>query len=371
MTDGKALTATSTGNMTTTTNGNDPMVLHHSDSPSLLLVTQLLNGQNYGQWSRSMRIALSAKNKIGFIDGSIKEPNANDTTHPLWQRCNDMVLSWIWQSVEPSIAQSVLYCTTATSAWKDLQDRFSQGNDARIYQLRQEIAQHQQGLLPVSEYYTKLKGLWDELASYFDPITCSCNAAKLLEEREEKEKVMQFLMGLNESYAMIRGSILMMSPLPDTRRAHGLVLQHERQIDVTAHQHAHAQAFAAGRTPIHKASNGIFNTAGSLRKHQKCTHCDGIGHTIDRCYFLIGFPEGHKWHGKDVKPRNKRPSPAMNNVDSTKQAVLPTAAPNYMFTPEEYSQILTLIQEKHGNCSPQANATGLGYEEDDWPGQAS
>jgi len=43
---------------------------------------------------------------------------------------------------------------------------------------------------------------------------------------------MQLLMGLNEPYSTMRGSILMMSPIPDTRRVHGLILQHERQMDV-------------------------------------------------------------------------------------------------------------------------------------------
>ena len=79
-----------------------------------------------------------------------------------------------------------------------------------------------------------MKALWDELASYHDPLPCKCGGLKALAEREEKERVMQFLMGLNESYATICGSILMMSPLPDTRKVHALVLQQEWQVDVAA-----------------------------------------------------------------------------------------------------------------------------------------
>ncbi|KAM1978919.1 hypothetical protein TB1_014502 [Malus domestica] len=101
---------------------SDPLTLHHSDSPSLVLVSQLLDGHNYGQWSRSMRIALSAKNKLGFVDGSIKNPATTDAKYSIWQRCNDMVLSWIWQSVQGNIAHSILYCKTATAAWRDLED---------------------------------------------------------------------------------------------------------------------------------------------------------------------------------------------------------------------------------------------------------
>jgi hypothetical protein len=72
-----------------------------------------------------------------------------------------------------------------------------------------------------------MKALWNELASYHDPLVCTCVGLKGLTEREEKKRVIQFLIGLNESYSTIRGSILMMKPLPGTRQVHGLILQHE------------------------------------------------------------------------------------------------------------------------------------------------
>ena len=61
-------------------------------------------------------------------------------------------------------------------------------------------------------YYTKPKALGDELASYHDPLPCTCGELKGITKREESKRVMQFLMWLNESYATVRGSILMMSP---------------------------------------------------------------------------------------------------------------------------------------------------------------
>ncbi|XP_068340496.1 uncharacterized protein [Pyrus communis] len=117
-------------------------------------------------------LALTAKNKLGFIDGSIKAPATTDAKFFIWQRCNDMVLSWIWQSMNATISSSILYCKTAFADWKDLEDCLSQGNDSRIYQIRQEIAEHRQGQSSVSDYYTKLKAFWDELGSYHEPIAC-------------------------------------------------------------------------------------------------------------------------------------------------------------------------------------------------------
>ena len=63
---------------------SDALFLHPSDHPGLILVAKLLEGDNYGQWSRSMKIALSAKNKLGFIDGTIKMHTGEDPRLPFW-----------------------------------------------------------------------------------------------------------------------------------------------------------------------------------------------------------------------------------------------------------------------------------------------
>lgn len=80
--------------------------LHHSDHPNLVLVSTKLNGDNYTTWARGMEISLSAKNKLGFIHGTIEEPSssADPDKHTAWRRCNDMILSWLLHSLEPDLA---------------------------------------------------------------------------------------------------------------------------------------------------------------------------------------------------------------------------------------------------------------------------
>lgn len=51
---------------------SDTLILHHSDMPGLTLVNTPLDGRNYGEWSHSMRLSLSVKNKLGLIDGTMK-----------------------------------------------------------------------------------------------------------------------------------------------------------------------------------------------------------------------------------------------------------------------------------------------------------
>jgi len=80
------------------------LVLLYSSITQIILVHSLFqNGDNYNFWHRAIKISLSAKNKTGFITGKIKEPHkaSNPKEHALSQRCNDMVLSWIINSLEP------------------------------------------------------------------------------------------------------------------------------------------------------------------------------------------------------------------------------------------------------------------------------
>lgn len=73
--------------------GSSPYFLHHSDNPGLVLVSQPLIGENYASWSRAIYIALSMKNKIGFIIGSILKPKENEDLLNAWIRNNNIVIS--------------------------------------------------------------------------------------------------------------------------------------------------------------------------------------------------------------------------------------------------------------------------------------
>ncbi|KAH0722444.1 hypothetical protein KY289_005488 [Solanum tuberosum] len=52
----------------------DPFFLQNSDVPGVNLAHCVLTGmENYTLWSKSMRIALLGKNKIGFADGTCRK----------------------------------------------------------------------------------------------------------------------------------------------------------------------------------------------------------------------------------------------------------------------------------------------------------
>lgn len=98
-----------------------PLYLHPSDTPGAVLVSfQLIGIDNYSLWSRSMRIALLAKNKIGFIDGTCTRNSVSPSLHNQWDRCNAIVLSWIMNSVSKELLSGIVYASNVHLVWKDL-----------------------------------------------------------------------------------------------------------------------------------------------------------------------------------------------------------------------------------------------------------
>ena len=116
-----------------------------------------------------------------------------------------MVLSWILNSLSQELTNSVLHAETPSESWTDLQERFSQGDFSHYYQTQRFIVELKQNQDSIFSYYTKMKMLWDELTNCSPLITCTCSGQKDLKEKEEKIKLGQFLMGLNETYSTVRG----------------------------------------------------------------------------------------------------------------------------------------------------------------------
>ena len=88
-------------------NFNDPLFLHPGENLRAVLTSQpLIGGENYPAWARSVRKSLIAKNKLGFINGSliISSPLVNSpTTAQAWIRADNMVGTWIINSVSPKL----------------------------------------------------------------------------------------------------------------------------------------------------------------------------------------------------------------------------------------------------------------------------
>ncbi|KAK9061154.1 hypothetical protein SSX86_018334 [Deinandra increscens subsp. villosa] len=298
-----------------TIDSSNPLYLHPSDHPGMLLVSKTFDGSGFPAWKRSMTIALSAKNKYGFADGSVTKPTI-DVHIPIWKRCNDMVISWILNTLSREISESVLYTDTAKQLWTELNERYGQSNGAKLYQLQKSLCELSQGSMDIATYFAKIKAVWDELNALDLTPACTCAASTEYNKRQADQRLIQFLMGLNPSYDTVRGNILMMQPLPSVNQAYALIIQDEKQREL-------------------HSSNSFVSDSSSMnveRYHKKsvvCSNCKKSGHHISKCYRLIGFPKDFKF----TKSKNSM----ANVVLDTKDEIPPS------ITPDQYAQFMTFL----------------------------
>lgn len=307
-----------------------------------------------------MLIALSAKNKLGFIDETLARPKDDSPDLKFWIRCNDMVFAWLLNSLTAEIRSSVIHSKSARLLWKQLEDRYGQSNLAQSFELQKQLLETVQGSSNSATYFNKMKAIWDE-TELLDArevclcVDCNCEALVRNQALEERQKLVQFLMGLNETYTGVRGNIMMMQPAPTIDRAYYLLLQEERQrsIQSVGHFPSESSSFAAlgqkfvqnlgrshnfnmssgasssGNNYSGGTSNGNYYSSGSsggnnyfggssggnnnpggssggnnfrntqdYRKHSICNYYKKPGHTIDKCFKIHGYPQSPRYNNK-------------------------------------------------------------------------
>ncbi|KAF7832205.1 uncharacterized protein G2W53_014538 [Senna tora] len=240
-------------------NANRGWVLHNSDQPGMSLAVSQLNGLNYLSCSLAVKTALEAKDKLGFVDGSFKQPE-DPVEYKRWKPVDSMVKSWITNSLTKDLSESFMFCNTA-------------------------------------------KELWDNIAERIKPVprcicgSCTCLVNKRLEEHDSDIKLVQFLMGLHLMYDAIRGQILNLDPLPSVNKAFSMVVKQETQKEVNlAFNNVESSAMMA------KAGGRKLEDKKNAKAGKYCDHCNQNGHTREACFKLIGFPD---WF-KELKEQRKK-----------------------------------------------------------------
>ncbi|KAM6551366.1 hypothetical protein CsatB_001174 [Cannabis sativa] len=340
---------------------SSPFFLSSGDHPGLVLVSSILTGANYQSWKRGITMALAAKNKTAFIDGSIPRPIAGNSLNS-WLRCNNMVMSWLVNSVSPDIAQSIMYFDNAAEMWQDLAERFNEANGPRIFQLQTQLTSLHQGDQSVTSYFTKLKSLWDELKEFQPNTPCTCGAMKVFLDHYNQSQVLQFLTGLNESYASVRAQILLNEPIPNLSRVFSMIVQEERQRTLGT---SNITALASSVRP-----SSSTNPPRNKKPRPSCSNCGKPGHLVDKCFFIHGFPPGYGDKRKNDKGKNLAPQASANLT-----AAEPSTNQVHIDLSTQCQQLISLLSQQLTQNAPSAdpqvpaaasNMAGTLSESGDW-----
>ncbi|KAF7838378.1 uncharacterized protein G2W53_006860 [Senna tora] len=274
--------------------------LQNSDQPGMALVVSHLNGSNYISWSLAVRTALEAKDKLGFVDGTIKPPE-NPAEFKKWKPVDSMIQR---QTVS-----------------------LEQGSDS------------------VTGYFNKMNRCWDEL-NRIKPVpkcfcgSCTCEVNKRLDEHDSDIKLCPFLMGLHLMYDALRGQIMNLDPLPSVNKAFSMVVRQETQKEVNlSFNNVECSAMLARTGNNRNESAAKRNDDRRAEKNSKfCDHCNLTGHTRDTCFKIVGFPE---WY-KELKEQRKKAG--KKNVAASVIADTPIE-PAKEKENIDFSGVLTALQE--------------------------
>ncbi|KAL2240231.1 UNVERIFIED_CONTAM: Retrovirus-related Pol polyprotein from transposon RE2 [Sesamum indicum] len=230
------------------------------------LVSAPLNGNNYLCWERSIKIAIGARQKLSYIDGSCTKPEENKEAIEQWQK-NDYMK-----------------------------------NDT------------------VATYFTRLKKLWDELNT-LDPLpVCSCGASKKMSEKNASYQFMQFLMGLNDIYDHVKNQILLMDPLPTAAKAYSMVhkVEKQRELNSEGTELESEGVMAVQATESKRQGNSRTNLKkGQVtdKKQLQCDYCKKKGHLKEGCFELVGYPD---WYKNMMDQRKAGNKPTYSRVTDTR-----------------------------------------------------
>uniref|UniRef100_A0A251SMQ9 Putative gag-polypeptide of LTR copia-type n=1 Tax=Helianthus annuus TaxID=4232 RepID=A0A251SMQ9_HELAN len=334
----------------------DPLYLHPSDSSALTIVSIKLKGtENYSVWSSAMKLALEAKNKYGFIDGKCVKPENDSVLASQWDRCNSVVLTWLLNSVSEELFLGQVYSKLASEVWTDLKESFCRVDGSVVYDLYKKINSVSQNGTTVAEYYNKLTTMWKQFDAMLHLPTCSCQAAKEFNDFSTLIKLMQFLMGLDDVYQSVRTNLLTREPLPTVKVAFSIISREESHRMSSTGSKSQSVSFVSKPNqtfdPRRKGNRGS-NTV------LKCSHCNMLGHTVDRCFEIIGYPPGFKRKSNNNNQTNKANLANSNKANSVTSMSSSVGNSGLPFTPEQIAKLLSLVGEKSGTEVQNQNAGG-------------
>lgn len=187
-----------------------------------------------------------------------------------------------------------MYVGSAKQAWDMLDTLYNVTNGVQKLKLERELFYTQQEDASVTEYYAKMKALWEEREAMrvlpaITELSPEVNAftAALNKEREEL-RLFQFLNGIDEDYAGIRTQILMQNPLPSVEMACGIFLQEELERNVLGTTRFSVESSAMyGKTQSQGESSVGKQGKQETQGEKNCSACGKRGHEREKCWSVV------------------------------------------------------------------------------------
>ncbi|KAJ0752905.1 putative RNA-directed DNA polymerase [Helianthus annuus] len=299
-----------------------------------------------------MKLALEAKNKFGFINGKCEKSTEDSVLASQWDRCNSVVLTWLLNSVSEELFLGQVFSSLASEVWEDLKETYDKIDGSVVYDLFKKINSISQNGSTVADYYNRLTTMWKQFDAMLQLPTCSCKAAKDYNDFTMLIKLMQFLMGLDDVYQPVRTNLLTRETFPSVKVAYSVVSREESHRLTSSGSKGQNVAFVSKPNQSFESKKKTGNQRGP-NPNLKCTHCNMMGHTVDRCFELIWYPPGFRKRSNNMSGKTG----GLNKSNAVVGSSTSVSTSGLPFTPEQVAKLLSLVGDKSGTES-----SGVGGE---------
>ncbi|XP_020677216.1 uncharacterized protein LOC110095849, partial [Dendrobium catenatum] len=255
-----------------------------------------LNGKNYLKWSQFVKTYLKGKGKIHHLLGG--GPKEGDPICGAWDEADSMIMSWLWNSITPEISDTFMFLSTAKDIWDAARQTSKARDAAQIFEIKIKVGSTKQGSKTVTEYATILQNLWQELDHYrCIEIRCPEDAA-ILKNFIEKNRVYDFLAGLNAEYDQVRVQILGKEEMSSLNETISLIRAEESRQGVMLEP----KAVESSAMVMNKESSWKEKGKDSSKFKDKdslwCSYCKKSRHTKKTCWKIHEKPPNKEWNQK-------------------------------------------------------------------------
>ncbi|XP_022843309.1 uncharacterized protein LOC111366850 [Olea europaea var. sylvestris] len=168
---------------------------------------------------------------------------------------------WLLLAPKLDVLLSTTYAETARKLWLELEKGFAQQNAPRICEIQQEFL--------------------GELINYEAIPSCSCGGLKTVLQNQQRDWIMKFLMGLNDSYKELKAQILLIKSFPSLNEGYSIIQQEEKRRLLFSDGIINESMALLIRDNFR---NGGKNMSAQRKDKYYCTCCKMVGHSLEKCF---------------------------------------------------------------------------------------
>ena len=223
--------------------------------------------------------------------------------------------------------QRFIRLSTAKEIWEAVSKTFYDGSDETcIFELNQRSFSTKQNGRPLSTYYNELVAIFQEIDHRTTSQEGIDEGVIQLHSAMARLRVHIFLSGLDSEFDQVCGEILPKDPKLDLESTYAYVRKEYQQRQTMGsyrpiYDHSTMLANQTRQGSSSRSSANRNNQSSGKANNLVCTHCGEKGHSRQRCYEIIGYPE---WWDFSKKPRKKIARKAMMTSSEENQP-LPNA----------------------------------------------